>query len=799
MHPNQIPTNLLVEYGDPMVQSILRIPIVNFPNGRPRWKMAKRFALAGELNSTKAKEAYSKAKEAYGVNIPTEVWDKIGEIEGLDKVVKLVPEVEDKILELQKTSRIGELSFDQQFYDSMRFIFTCIRDCGPNATCYPLMEGPPGASKTQVAAAVTAIVQRPLYPVIGGDGAADEIKAALLGGPYPSDKSPWAIAKENCYIGGLRSPAAERKFLSLLKEGPFEAITQEDFKTIAEMDGIREGITYDKKGAYQLASENGGILLLEECNSFPAEVHSQLTQILENYVQGDMHPNFFIIATQNPAGEKHPSRNPLPPEVVNRMERYRVEALQEEQYSQAITFNLTREQPSILLASGKKGIVTPAMLGMDITPKAPHLLADILTSNSLRNFVERLARFHKTLEEKIESGILDPKEVQEPPTKETTFMSRRNIRRLINGIESELMSLISSEDDDFGSMLLTSFNAEKPFNKEAIASGLVAKAINTAITRYYIQPNSFATTQKFEVMSKEGKKATRAITSTGDILKEILKDVGLDQHEVEKFIVTSSQSKVLEEKFNKFFSKAATSLKCKDSNHAEILKLYKELSPTQQESVNLLGSEGELTMAFQYGQENPFDHIEEVSPLLTTKDDKKEIAEKISTMFQKRIKAFEGQNLAYLTTEELKASREWINSLRKEDEVYLIPAYHESASGVGFCLVASIHKNRFHDRNDDGVIIAPSDIAKKKDLEKLLNHYDPSKANADGSKGSPWASITLTLYPRTHSEALQTSPYAYLRNGTFSPKLNTNIKIGEFSNIKIGFLEVVKWKAKKTS
>lgn len=783
MHPNQVTPALVSKFGEPTVLSVLKVPIVNFPNGRPRSVLAKRFGLAGCLRNPKAQALFKEARIAG--NLDSKL-DAIGELEGLPKVVELVPDVTEKIKKTKSQARLGDLGWDQQFYDTFRSVLSYIRDTGVSATAYPLIQGPPGASKTQVAVAVAAVVGRPVYPVVGGDGASDEIKAALLGGPYPSDKAPWAIAKENAYIGGLQSPWSERLLVQYLTEKDFEAITREEFQAIADLEGIREGITYDRKGAYQLAAENGGILLLEECNSFPAEVHSLLTQILENYINGECHPNFFVIATQNPAGESHPSRNPLPKEVVNRFERKFVTAPDETQYNQALQYMLTREQPLIVLAGGQKGQVTPGMLGVDIPPQMPSLLVDTLTSASLRKLVNGLSKFHKSVEAKIEEGILDPKEVEEPPTKETSFISRRNLRRLLNGIDNEVLALADAHLDDFGSMSLSQYVSLNAKQEKYLGNKEMATAIWNAIQRYYIMPNSFTTHQKVEVVSKDGGKQSKVMSNTGDILKNLARDCNLDPRGLEEIIVTSAESKVLEKKFLEFYRKAAKDLKCSTSREKEVLEKFKTLTPSQREEYCLITDKGNVTLAFSVGA-NPFQHIDEICPLLKSEEDSIKIAEEIATKMDKRRRQLADKDLEYLSTTEIMSCRDWVNTLRKENQVYLLPAYHETNGSKTFSLVVSVHRDKFFHLNKEGKIIDPSNSDDKKNLEELLKAYPTTK---------PFANMTLTLQPRDAKDAIVAAPVRNLQEGINAQRLHVSIKVGKGNAMTIGLLELVKWSPK---
>lgn len=779
MSPHQVTTDLIRAFGEPNVHNLLNVPIVNFPLGRSRITLTKMFARAGCLQETKANALVNKHGMDHDNNI---LWDEVGEAEGLQPIVAMVPELMELTNSMRKQSRLADIAWDQAFYNSCQFALKCIKDTGAEATAYPLFEGPPGASKTQVAVTVATLAQRPVYAVIGGDGAADEIKAALLGGPYPSDKAAWAIAKENSYIGALSNPHAIRLLIDFLSKKPFDAITVDEFKKIAELEGIREGITYDKKGAYQLARENGGILLLEECNSFPAEVHSLLTQILENYLNGGTHPNFFIIATQNEAGESHPSRNPLPKEVVNRFERYRVALPSKEQYQQALYYSLFREQPVIQLTRTKKGAVTPAMIGIDTPAVKPHSLVQILTKPSVEKLAENIITFHKAIEEKIADGILDPKESQEPPTKETTFISRRNIRRLLNGLDTEIYALAEEITDEYSAVSLSTYLKKGPLKLQdsAITGTMVIAAIWEAIERYYVQPNTFPVHQKIESLSKEGNKQQRLVTSSRDIIIKLAATAKLTPDIMKSYIHTTIQNKKLEEAFLTQF-RAAAKGNCKHTHEKAIFETFKELSPYQQENTQTLISNDELTIVFPLS-ENPFSDIDEICPLLKSDDNKMETIQKISAHMDKRRKNLESKHLSYLnTTKELVPLKDWIYKLRKEKQVYIIPAYHESSV---FCLVASIHRDMFPPRNAQGAPMEPTDAEEKSNLSKLLKIYNESK---------PFANLTLVLSPRDAKDAINVPPINQLRAGTNSSTLGGMIKLGKNVNPTIGLLELVKW------
>lgn len=783
MSPYQVTADLIKAFGEPNVHSLLNIPIVNFPLGRSRVTLAKMFGQAGCLRNSKAVDLVKKHGTEHDI---VEIWDQVGEAEGFETIVNVVPELIDLNNNMLRQSRLFDIAWDQAFFNSCQFALKCIKDTGVAATAYPLFEGPPGASKTQVAVTVSTLIQRPVYAVVGGDGAADEIKAALLGGPYPSDKAAWAIAKENSYIGALTNPHALRVLIDLLAQKPFDAISVIEFTKIAELEGIREGITYDKKGAYQLAKENGGILLLEECNSFPAEVHSLLTQILENYLHGQTHPNFFIIATQNEAGDSHPSRNPLPKEVVNRFERYRVGLPTKQQYQQALHYALFREQPPIQLSPTKQGPVTPAMLGIDMPVLKPHSLVQILTRPSVEKLSENIIVLHKSLEEKIADGILDPKESQEPPTKETTFISRRNIKRLLNGLDNEIYALIEEVDSEYASVSLSAYLKKSSPNLQdsAITGHMVIGAIWAAIERYYIQPNTFTINQKVESISKDGNKQQRLLTSSRDIIMKLAADAKLTPETLKAYIHTTIQNKKLEEKFIQQFRAAAKTGNAKFNHEKAIFDTYKELTPYQQENTQTLVDNGELTIVFPL-TEQPFSDIDEICPLLKSDDNKIETVQKVVAHMDKRRKVLERKHLSYLnTTREIMLLKDWIRKLRTEKQAYLIPAYHESDNISVFCLVASIHRDLFPPHNDKGAPIEPTDANEKVNLDALLKKY---------TKENPFANLTLVMSPRDAKEAINVPPINQLRAGTKSSALGVDVKLGKGVNPTLGLLELVKW------
>lgn len=771
MHPSHVTAEMIRQYGAPSVHTVLGVTLVNFPYGRTGYHYAEKFAKAACLQNPHATEIFQTRP------LNEDTIRRLQELEGLPPVVNLVPDIEKKLSGISRQARLGEISWDQQFYNTFRFILKCMRDSSPQATAYPLLQGPPGASKTQVAVAIGVITNRPVYPVVGGDGATDEIKAALLGGPYPSDKEPWAIAKESALLGGLREPQSEQFLISLLQSKPFEAISQLEFEKLAAFEGIRAGITYDKKGAYQLAAENGGILLLEECNSFPAEVHSVLTQILENYLHGNTHPNFFIIATQNPAGDKHPSRNPLPKEVVNRFEICRVEVPNQEQYAQSLAYMFTREQPTIDLASGQKGKVSPLDLSMDMPPTPPGTLVTYLTPDSLRGFISNLTTFHKAVEEKIESGLLDPKDVEEPPTRETTFLSRRNLRRLINGIESEIHSL--QHNPLAGRVSWEEYlQNHKP---SRLNTQQLANAVWSALQRYYIDPNSFATHQKVEIETKSKNQIAKVLTNTRDILLSLAKSCQVDLPGLKKTLMTGEEQKQLKQGFSDKFQHAATQCKVSTGNLTKCFSVYEKLSDYQHKYSCLLNDQGSLTLAYPLC-EDPIDWLDQICPHLKLTENNSDTVEKLLNKLEKRRKELAKQKLDYLTTDEIKSCREWVESLRTDKAIYFIPAYHQTITGSKiFCLIASIHKSLFSHYSAAGHEVESSNPQERKNLEQLNQLFPRTFIN-----------VNFILTPRKTKDAITSPPLHSLLSGGLEQPGKPDLVLGKNAPAKPAFLELVK-------
>ena len=785
MHPNQVTPEIISKFGEPTVLNSLGIPIVNFPSGRSGLHYTKRFGLANCLENPEAQALFNSLR-----NPTDEDLKEVQRLEGLPDSIQLVPEVSKKVSRTAQQARLSDLAWDQQFFNSFRFILQCLRDTKEGTSCYPLIQGPPGASKTQVAVAVSAVVGRPVYPVVGGDGAADEIKAALLGGPFPSDKEPWAIAKENAYIGGLQEPQSERYLLRLLQEKTFEAITHEEFQQLAALEGIRAGITYEKKGAYQLAAENGGILLLEECNSFPAEVHSLLTQILENYITGDIHPNFFIIATQNPAGEKHPSRNPLPKEVVNRFELFRVAVPSQEQYYQALNYMLTREQPTISLGD-REGVVTPSILGVDIPPAKPNPLANMLTPKSLQTFIANLTKFHKAIEEKIESGVLDPKDVEEPQTKETTFLSRRNLRRLLNGIENEIHCLSHIDEPGVISWKEYITNAT---SKGQHTTTKLSNAVWSAIHRYYISPNSFNTHQTVEITNKDGNNTNHLLTNTEEILMSLARSCKVDLASLKQILMTATDIKAARAKFEAQYNQAMANLGATKNKMAHCLEHFQKLEPSQQERCALVKHNNTVTLAYPLFTD-AIQHLEGVCPLLGSADNDLKKTETLLQKLEKRRKDIEKNGMQYLTTEDIVACKAWVNALREKQfssssskkPLFFIPVFYEVQASMAYCLIASIHTSFLNQYNSAGKEVALT-ATQQEELNRMLASYSATNS---------YINATFVLTPRSIKNAITSPPMHALNNGLTSSTRTTNsvppFKLGKNAPVAPAFLELVKY------
>src|ERR1035438_8915425 len=172
MHPGQITPSLLKEFGGyhivPVRVGTTKLDIVNFPITPSRANLAREFATAGVLRNAAARDLYTKALETAGHRnkIEWDVWQTIGEAEGLPEFEPIPPDVEQRIQDARNGADFRNLAFNQATVDALISGLTRLRDTdvrGKQPNAFITYSGAPGTSKSKVCRVMAAVVGRPIY------------------------------------------------------------------------------------------------------------------------------------------------------------------------------------------------------------------------------------------------------------------------------------------------------------------------------------------------------------------------------------------------------------------------------------------------------------------------------------------------------------------------------------------------------------------------------------------------------------------------------------------------------------
>lgn len=558
----------LSEYGIPSIRRTFGISYTKFKSGNiPGWKIAKNLAKSGLLSDEGFKYA-SKAAPSTQAE-----WEKLASIENIPLAGFTTPYVSDFLDALPRRARLSEITYDQDFTNTLVKVLECYAINTPGkSTVYPLLDGPPGASKSIVVMVAAALLNLPVYTVTGADGASDEIKISLLGGDNANADTLIGLVKKYIYQGWLKNPLSVKMAAIALEEHKhIDAIPDDQLHEIARSENIRENITCYTPGSYQLASLHGGILFLDEINGFKG-VTTVLTEILENYTV-DQHPNFFIIGALNPAGEKH-DRDPLPPEIRSRMSTIYVKAPSDQSYYNMLQYLFTGKQPVIDLPNGVRGSVSPSITGFSILPREPGLLSRALMPDSLNQFLKHFAKAHKHIETKYEEGPLNPNVSADPATMETTSVDRRMLVRGINSIET-FLSLSQESGLEYGESSFEEYSKrELNLSKEDIAA-----AISRMFERIYLDSFNFSINEEVETDQKNSK---IKYSSASELVKSLLEFHNLTYPKLLKYLKTSQDERILKEQWTKVATKYSIK-SAKDINELISQAQDLDLSPNSNE------------------------------------------------------------------------------------------------------------------------------------------------------------------------------------------------------------------------
>ena len=194
-------------------------------------------------------------------------------------------------------------------------------------------------------------------------------------------------------------------------------------------------------GLVPLAMKEGWWLLLDEVNLAEPQILERLNSVLEplpmlvltehdNSIIGSggtpVHPDFRIFATMNPA--EYAGRMALSPAYRDRWRGYRfVPKPGDPEYSDMLRFLVFGDQPNVVVLGRQyRGTVSPAPFAV---------LADV---SNIATFLNRLARFHSSLEEA--SGGEGGARRLGSRRKEAYVFSRRTLLSILDYLASPLSS-----------------------------------------------------------------------------------------------------------------------------------------------------------------------------------------------------------------------------------------------------------------------------------------------------------------------------------------------------------------------
>jgi hypothetical protein len=671
MHIKDLTPFHLAEFGKPQIKKTFGLSFAHYTPGQiPGWKIAKKLHLSGLLQP-----ATVKAVNATNPSTPEE-WAKIALLEEIPAAGYTPPYITDFIDSLPRKARLSEITYDSDFTTTLYKVLESFALNTPGkSTVYPLLDGPPGASKSIVVFVAAALLGVPVYTVTGSDGAADEIKISLLGGDNACADTLFGLIKRYAYQGWIKSPLSLKALaIGLHRHGTLDAIPETTLQEIANFEKIRENITCYTPGAYQLAAMNGGILFLDEINGFKG-VTTVLTEILENYTV-EQHPNFFVIGALNPAGEKH-DRDPLPPEIRSRTATIYVKAPSVKSYQNMLHYLFSGEQPKITLPTGKTGKVTPVMTGFSVAPRTPSLLQRSLQPDCFTQLISNIATFHKHVESKYEEGLLNPKDSAIPTTQETASVDRRMLVRGINALDTYLHLLQDPSATDLSSGLM---NYDDFVALEATPSKeLVAKAIERMLERVYLDAFNFTIQEEIEI--EKNKKVS--FGSGQDLVKYLIEFNNLSYDKLLKYLKTQQDVEKIYATWKKVLSTkhgisdektirsiVETAIKDEVTPESKFYDVMKSVKPTSLVSVNYMATKSSRQ-----------DYTETFYPGLTLKDSE---ATPLLSILENRLKMLDKKNpgMRFATTEEYPEIRHFITQRREENPTAIFIAMFPSGSDM---------------------------------------------------------------------------------------------------------------------
>jgi MoxR-like ATPase len=259
----------------------------------------------------------------------------------------------------------------------------------------------------------------------------------LFGGLTTSESAPWKILQERHYQGVLKQGEVEA-VEEYKKTNKKTELTPQDWEALTKQFGYVPAVASFVPGAITKALKHGYAVFIDEINAFNPAALTDLTNLLsgqsiklengEWISLKDAHPNARLFFAMNPAGPKHPNREPLVRELMSRLSRNMmiVPEMDQEAERNFLAFKLLGEQPTIKLPSGGQFKANPvaALLPEEVQDFAGKELKELLSK-----YVKARAISRET-SQKMEQGTNG--DIPRNDTEETWTYDRRDLITFAN-------------------------------------------------------------------------------------------------------------------------------------------------------------------------------------------------------------------------------------------------------------------------------------------------------------------------------------------------------------------------------
>lgn len=420
-------------------------------------------------------------------------------------------------------------------------IFEAAELSGPGQFRAPLLEGPPGTSKTHAARVAAAILGRPVMYIRSEDGAQSSISARLLrGGPITVKNDRWKLMEEVSWYGVNAQPLSRLKYLqtvgNLMKEKgktfqeAHRLIEKEKWEEIADAEALpREGVlTYENVGLAEIGRRNGAVVIFDEANRWSQVNINEMESFLED--KGRTHPvNTLYILCCNEVDDGGVAKQ-FNGSLLDRCVHVKVESMderetlaflesmagvaeqgesKEEIKTELGVFNIRAEVEQRLKEQGLSEGRIEELLKPTTNKTSKGML---MSEPGGRGLLKRLAQFHVMMAEQTADGAeLDPKKYKNGSTKQVTIRSLFDAYKKL-GVEMRRGLNLSLDESNY---------------LELISPAKVAEAVEIMLERVYVSPFSFDIEGEIiEDVPGSGP------TNTRQKIEEIIMSCGLDQSSV---------------------------------------------------------------------------------------------------------------------------------------------------------------------------------------------------------------------------------------------------------------------------